>query len=475
MNLTTLYGPDGSILSEEARDPALRGGWREGLPWDGGFAQPDAIYGVDRDRERLRTRRAYFQNPLFGSAVDIAVAFLVGDEFSYAPPNIDQPARTVLDEFWAENDLGALVGERLVTEYLLDGETCAVFPTGDEDPGTDTPARIALLDVGRGVRLRASITGGVEAVTTAGANAGTDLTWERGQFVWAAHAALWNDPRGWPVAMRAVEPAAAYLTLLNHRLNTHELQARILGVQKVFVDRERPDSRAQFAAKAGAYRSLPRRGGVLTLPMVEGKDGKVISDSLDFMTPGKGGADAATDARALMRLTGLALGGLPEHWLGEGGNATRTTAGEMSLPAVRIALRRQAVIRGILDRLVRAELTRRLGAGRKYTLTTWDYRDDGRTRVKRTRKVPVSQLEIPWVLPAIRQDTLADLLSRAEAAAKNGWASPQTLAASLGFDPGEEDTRMAAVGLAFGQANGQAAQPTAPTGGDANATDPSPV
>lgn len=462
----TLYGPDGDLL--ESVDPALRGGWREGLPWDGGFT-PSRVYGVDRDRERLRTRSAYFQNPLFGSAVDICVALLIGDEFSYATPMLDQAARTIIDELWAENDLGTLVSQRLVTEHMLDGETCAVMPLPEDDPGTDMPARVALLDVGQSVRLRASVTGGVEAVITPGAD-GREITWEQGRFVWAANAALWNDPRGWPVAMRAVEPAAAYLTLLNHRINTHELQARVLGVQKVFVDRENPNSRAAYQAKAAAYRSLPRRGGVLTLPMVEGKDGKVISDSLDFTTPGSGAANAETDARALMRLTGLAMGGLPEHWLGEGGNANRATAGEMSLPAVRLALRRQAMIRSILDRLVRAELARRLGPGRRYTLTTWDYKDDGKTRIKRVRKVPVSQIEIPWVLPAITQDSMADLITRAEAAARNGWASPQTLSGSLGFDPGEEDARMAAVGMQFGKPDVRAAQPTPPpTGGPADA------
>ncbi|AIZ44860.1 hypothetical protein QR90_06710 [Deinococcus radiopugnans] len=458
-----LYGPDGELLHERGPETSLRGGWREGLPWEGGLAAPERLYGVNREDERLRSRRAYFTNPLFAGAVDVAVALLTGDEFSYGTPALDKAARDVLDAFWSRNRLGEMVTDRVVTEYLLDGELCAVFPLEADDPGQDAPARFALVDVSTGLRVESSVTDGVTAVLLPGPNGG-DQRWETGRFAWTANSSLWNDPRGWPVARHAVDPAAAYLTLMNHRLNTHELQARILGVQKVFVDREDPNSRAAFSAKSGAYRSLPRRGGILTMAMVEGKDGKVISDSLDFMTPGEGAANAETDARALLRLTGLAFG-LPEHYLGEGGNVTRTTAESMTLPAVRRARKLQAAVRGFLDELVRREFVRRFGPARLYTLTTWDYKDDGKTRVKRTRKVDVSQIEIPWVLPAITQDSLQESITRAEAAARNGWASPQTLSASLGFDPGEEDTRMAAVGLNFGQPDTRAAQPTAPPGG----------
>lgn len=442
-----LYGPDGEPLTEGA-ETSLRGGWREGLPWEGGFSAPDRIYGVSRERERTRARRAYFTNPLFAGAVDVAVALLTGDEFSYSAPPIDKAAREALDAFWSRNRLGELVADRIVTEYLLDGELCAVFPQPADDPGADVPARFALVDVDGGLRVESSVTEGVTAVHLPGPNGGTQ-TWEPGRFAWTAHSSLWNDPRGWSVARHAVDPAAAYLTLMNHRMNTHELQARILGVQKVFVDRDNPESRLAFQAKAGAYRSLPRRGGVLTLAMVEGKDNKVISDSLEFMTPGNGAPSAHLDARALLRLTGLAFG-LPEHYLGEGGNATRTTAETMTLPAVRRARKLQAAIRGFLDAIVRAEFTRRFGPDRRYTLTTYDYKDDGKTRVKRTRKVMVDQIEIPWVLPAVTQDSMADTIARAEAAARNGWASPQTLSASLGFDPAAEDERMAAIGQAFG-------------------------
>lgn len=466
--MTFLYGPDGEPLTlNENTETTLRGGWREGTLWDGPRTGPQHIYGVSRDVERRRTRTAFFANPLFGAAVEIAAALLTGDEFTYGAPTLDRAARDAIDDLWAANDLGSLVTERLVTEYLLDGELCAVLPLPEDDPGPDTPARFALADVDSGLRLDATIQDGPTRLHIPGPN-GTDLTWDAGRFVWQAHAALWNDPRGWPVARHAVDPARSYITLLQHRLNTHELQSRLLAVQKVFVDKDDPNSRAAFREKANAYRNLPKRGGVLTLAMVEGANKQIISDTLEFTTPASGAANAETDARALLRLTGLAFG-LPEHYLGEGGNATRTTADAMTLPAVRRARKLQAGLRGFLDRLARAELTRRFGLDRTYTLTTWDVKDDGKTRVKRTRKVRVDRIEIPWVFPDLTQDALADTLRRVELAARLGLASPQTLSGTLGYDPSEEEHRMAAAGLTFGQPRA-----TNPTPGGDPSGNPSP-
>jgi len=455
-----LYGPDGEPLTDSQNSETTQGAgqwWREGLGW--GDAGPETrIYGVDRDAVRHRTRTAFFTNPLFGALVEIAVALLIGDQFTYGELNADKVAKAALADFWELNDLGHLVSSRLVAEYLLDGELCAVFPL--EDVG-DFPARVVHLDLHRGVRVRSDVARGVTRITTTDSD-NRPLSWEEQQFVWTAHNALWNDPRGWPVAMRAVAPATEYLKLLGHRLNTHDLQARILGVQHVFVDRKDPNSRAIYQQKAGAYRRLPRGGGVLTLAKVLADDGKtVISDDIQFMTPAAGAANAEKDGRAFVRLAALGVLGLPEHYAGEGGTVTRTTADSMTLPSVRAVLRIHAALRSHLDRLYRLELRRRYGPDRVYTVTTYDVRDGGKTRVARKKKVKAGQIEVPWVFPAITQDSLDELIRRAEAAARNGWASPQTLSGSLGFDPAEESDRMVAVGLTFGQPDPRAAQPTA--------------
>jgi len=277
--------------------------------------------------------------------------------------------------------------------------------------------------------------------------------------------------------MRAVGPANAHLALMGHRLNVHALQGRLLGVQKVFVDRKDPNSRAIFSEKAGAYRRLPPKGGIVTLAMVEGKDGKVISDELTFTSPGGGASNAETDARSYVRLVALNVIGMPEHYLGEGGTVTRTTATSMTLPAIRSVKRIQGAIRSHLDALFRAELKRRNGPDRKYKITFYEVSDDGKTRKKRTRWVLADQIEVPWVFPAITQENLADLIAKAEAASAMGLASPQTLSGSLGFDPSAEADLMAAAGLNFGQvtatptAKGTGKDPVpADNGGDPNAT-----
>ena len=463
-----LYGPTGDLLSE-GPDPetSRERGWREfGL----GATSSGPVYGASRDETRRRCRRAFFTNELFGAAVEIAVNLLIGDEFSYGEINMDRAGRQVLDEFWAENDFGHLVPGRLVTEYLLDGELCAVFPTAG-DTSSDLPAPIVHLDMERGVQVRSDITG-ARRVEAPGADNQT-LTWERGEFVLTAHNALWNDARGWPVAMRAVGPADAYLTLLQHRLNTHDLQGRILGVQTVFVDRDDPGSRAAFEAKRGAYRQMPRRGGILTLAKVEGKDGKVISDEINFMTPAGGAANAQADARNFVRLVALCILGMPEHYLGEGGAVTRTTADSMTLPAIRGVKRIHAALRRHFDRMFRLELLRRHGPERLYSVTTYEVQPDGVTRKRRTKRVKAEQIEVPWVFPQVTQDNLSDLIARAEAAARNGWASPQTLSASLGFDAAAEAELMAAAGRSFGVPDPQAAPPSPPgRGGDPNARPP---
>lgn len=437
-----LYGPDGQLL-EDSGD----GEWREGTPWNTGGNLDARIYGVDRTAVRQRTRTAFFKNPLFGAAIEIAAALLIGDEFTYGQLNADKTAKGALDDLWTANNLGQLVSSRLVIEYLLDGELCGVMSQGDL--GSDVPARFAHLDMGTGVTLEADTISGVTAVKANDSN-GKPITWEAGQFVFTAHNALWNDPRGWPVAMRAVDPAQAHYNLLGHRLNNHELQGRLIGVQKVFVDRGDSNSRELFREKSQAYRRLPRRGGIVTLAIVEGKDGKPISDDLTFTKPGGGAADAEKDLKAFVRLVALNVIGMPEHYLGEGGGVTRTTATSMILPAIRSVKRIQGAIRSHLDGLYRADLKRRYGVNRKYKVTVYEVGKDGKTRTQRSRWVTVDQLEVPWVFPAITQENLADLISRAEAASSMGLASPQTLSGSIGFDPVIEAEMLAAQGLELG-------------------------
>ncbi len=514
--MTRLYGPNGELLPPSSTDaeleavstPQLRGGTLpyqtdDGAPpyaaattggWQ--FSTGDLYgatsqrYGANRALARRTCRALYLlPNPVFWGAIQLVAAFLGGDDMSYGTLD-DKSAQLALDEFWQANSLGQLMTERWWIEFLLDGENATVFPTGDDDPGRDLPARVAFLDVDQAVDVQGSTARGATATDmarrlTLTTGPGRTQTWEAGQFVWTASDALWNDVRGFPIAAAAADASAGLIALYNHRLNVHDVQQRLIGIYTAFMDPEGKNAQGEadgglykWNRKAARFRHLPSRGGIVPLvtrPGYTAADGRTfdgVTEKLEFPRPASGASDAATDARNLVRLIGLALGGIPEHWLGEGGNATRTTASEMNTPAVRISKKRQATARGYLDRLFRTELKRRFGPDRLYTTYRYEAVIKGGqlTRRRRRVRVPADLLEVPWVLPSISNDGLQMLINRATAAAQNGWASPQALSASLGFDPALEAELMASVGLQFGQARA----PTTPPGasGDPSAPDP---
>ena len=76
-----------------------------------------------------------------------------------------------------------------------------------------------------------------------------------------------------------------------------------------------------------------------------------------------GADDASADGRAirLMIATGSML---PEHYLGEGGNANRATAAEMGLPAMKRFQRRQEVFRAMVTRIINRVLDEGMKVGR---------------------------------------------------------------------------------------------------------------
>lgn len=499
--MTLLYGPDDRPLPPSAPatleaasvTPQLRGGtlpygngtdsWGQDTVTAGGWMYADGFgsgtsgrYGVSRNFSRRTCRMLYMvPNPMFWGAIQLVTAFLGGDDFSYGQMD-DKNAQLALDEFWQANSLGQLMTERFWTEFFLDGENATVFPTGEDNPGRDMPARVAFLDVDAAVEVSSSTARGTVASDMASRitlthGPGVVQTWEAGEFVWTAEGAHWNDVRGFPVAAAAADASAALIALYNHRLNVHDVQQRLVAVYTALMDPTQADGgKLDWQRKTAGFRNLPRRGGVIPLVVKPGYTNKAgdrydgVRETLEFPQPASGASDAATDQRSFLRLVGLTLGGIPEHWLGEGGNTNRATASEMNTPAVRVALRRQATGRGYLNRLMRTELKRRFGPEQLYTVWTSQVSKDGLTRTRRKKRVPADLLEFPWILPDISEDSLDALVKRAAAASANGWASPQTLSGSLGFDPSAENELLAAAGLNFGHP--RAVQP--PTSGGAS-------
>jgi hypothetical protein len=430
----------------------LNPGWRDGAPGDTSTGTGYGRYGLTRAHARQTCRTLYFTNGLFKAAVDISASFLVGDALRYGTL-ADPGLQSIVDDFWGHNSFSELVSQRLVKEWFLDGEIGAVFPTAQDDspPSPDQPARIGMLDVDlSGFDLEASTTRGAmpgDMVSALTLNRGGQILrrWDEGQFAWAANDALWNDPRGWPIAYPAAEGAVAYIAMLNMRLNVHHVQQRVLAVYKAFLDPNGQDPNGvadgglyDWRRKTSAFRSLPDRGGVLPVIVqpgytdATGKQVQGVEEDIKFLQPAQGAADAASDMRLILRLVGLCMGGLPEHYLGEGGNATRTTAASMGTPAVRLANSRQAALSALLTRIFRVEIKRRGGGDRQYR-----YQKGSR------KKLPIDRIELPWVFPAIREETLEQIVRRVEVALKNGLISQQTATDDLGYDSALEVDRLA--------------------------------
>jgi hypothetical protein len=422
--------------SHTTNPPHIRGGWQVASGEESSTSLfLSSAHGLRRSDERKKARVAYFLNPLLYAGVNVIVSYVVSDAFSYGDLD-DKTAQLALDEFWPANDLGSLT-ERMFIEHLLDGETATVFDK-QQTSQRDAPGLIGLADVDRGVEVESRITGGVTSIQVANEE-GRLEPYQQGEFVWLAHDALYNDPRGWPVVMRAIDPCLAYVGLLNHRLRAWEIQGRLNAVYKALVDTSTSDGGlAQHKAKAEIYGKIPRNGAVVTLAM-DSQTGR--SEELTFPEVGKGAGDASNDAR-LIRLLAAAALDLPEHYLGEGGNVTRTTADSMGDPARRGFLRRQAFVRTWGNEVFRRELKRRFGPERRYIKRIVKVRDDGLTRVVSRKRVPAEQVEVPWVFPSLSTDDIIGLTKKVETAHRLGLASRQTLSGELGYDPSIEQERM---------------------------------
>ena len=428
-------------------------GWYEGTYRD--TPTVAGRYGLSRAESRLLARGTYFTNGLFRAVVDVAGAFLVGDRLTYGRFT-DPGLQAIVEDFWQANSFSELMSERLITEWFLDGEVAVLFPSranGDVLPGPNEPALIGMLDVSTSGFV-------VDATTTRGATAGAmaqalrvetatgqHLRWDAGEFAWAAHlGGLWNDPRGWSIAYPAADLAIAYNALMNMRLNVHHVQQRLLAVYKAILDPAGRDAEGfedggayEWRLKAQTFSRLPEQGGVLPIAVRPGYtdptnglkyDG--VSESIDFLRPAQGAADAASDMRLILRALGLVIGALPEHFLGEGGNATRTTAASMGLPNVRLNNKRQAGLSALLTRIFRVEVKRRAGPDARF-----------RTVKGSRKRVHIDQIELPWVFPEIREESLDEIVKRVQLALGNGLISDETATADLGYDPALEADRKA--------------------------------
>ena len=424
----------------------ISGGWIQtgGI---GTSVTPTSLLALNVSREDVRTvsRAAYLLNPLLFGAVSVMHSFVLGEGLSYGDMP-DKRAYSALEEFWAVNDLDQLAN-RWLTEYLVDGENLTLFPRDGEGQAAKAsgPARIGFYDVSHSLELRTE--DGVPTHITS-VKLG-EREYQEGAFVWSANEQLWNDPRGWPLVMRAITPALAYVNFVNSRIRVHEIQSRINGLYKAFTYSNDPG--AELKAKASVYSAMPRNGAILTVHK-DRQSGE--SEEFGFLETKANAADSKEDARLIRLLISAALQ-IPEHYLGEGGSVTRTTADSMGEPARRAFARLQNSFRGYLNRLYRLELKRRFGDAQRYTVRRVTVSEDGLTRKVETKKVSADVLEGPWLFPSLRNEDLEALEKKVRVANELTLASKQTLAGELGYDYALELERMA-----------QELTPQGPQGGD---------
>lgn len=426
MNLVDVHGHP--ILRENPL-PDLHAGWIRATSLTRQAAATGDLAALDQHRTLIRTtaRLAYMLNPVLAGAVDVLHGLVLGSGASYGIMD-DKRAQAAMEEFWAANAWDEKLS-RWFTEYTVDGENLTKFSKAGD------VGRVGFVDVNDPIELETE-NGMPDHVTSIRLNRTETLA--EGEFVWTAHDTLWNDPRGWPVILRAVGPALSYVRFVDARVRLHELQSRINAVYRAFAYSE--DKAGELQRKADLYARIPNDGHVLTLHKdhVTGQ-----GEEFNFLNTSVSAADSQADARAILRMMGLALN-LPDHYLGIGDTGNRATTKSMSEPTLRSVARRQGTVRSYNNRVLQLELVRRHGMDQTYLVKRVSIRDGGLTRSVRRTRVKANLLEFPIALPTLQGEELDALIRKVEAAVKHRLASRQTLSAELGYDYALEIENMAA-------------------------------
>lgn len=375
------------------------------------------LRSLKRDAVQKACRLAYYTNPLFYGAVEVITSFVLGTGVVYGELN-DGRAQATMEEFWATNGLDTLI-ERFFVEFLLDGEALTTWPL---DQVGNQPAYIGMWDVAVDaptVTPREGLPHIVDRVEV------QKKTYTEGQFVWSAYGALYNDVRGYPSTARAVLPALAYMNLIDFRMRAQELQGRINGIYYAFASNS-----TELDTKAKRFTNIPRHGTILTLAKDKASGN---SEQLEFAgKQGTAAGDGEKDARLIRLLLAVALQ-LPEHYLGEGGGVTRTTADSMGAPAIKGLQRKQQWVYRWITSILRTELKRRNGKDRTYTVKRTKLLPGGDKSIT-GKRVRADLLDFPLIFPSLQDEDLGNLIQKVQVAASLRLASTATLSGELGYD-----------------------------------------
>ncbi len=418
---------------------SLKGKWSDSTAYEYTFNNSAvqrrwAGYG-SRAEARRQARVAYMTNPIVFGAVNLIAALVTGNGLSYKEIH-DAKLRDTLDDFWVANDLSN-TSRQIYTQYLIDG--LAVLLSDISNTGRGQPARVLAVNPLQIAEYEQNLFKDTVAVSVQLTSAQLQR-FEQGQFVWNANTPLYGDKEGWSTVMSIAQTANTMTGLLEYRLAQHDIASRINAVYKTMLDREDMENpvQNQLDRVRAQFTSVPPRSSV----MVIGKDLETgHSEEFEFTRSNVNFSDIQNDWRSLMMILSLVTG-LPEHYLGEGGTATRTTAESMTVPARASIEAHQGAFRVILNGLVRNEAVRR-NPNAKYKTRVSRIINDGRDRITSNRMLPIELVEIPWTFPTIEQADITGLVAKVQAAATLGLASKPTLQQMLGIDPSIEAELMA--------------------------------
>ncbi|MBC7964238.1 MAG: hypothetical protein H7Y05_15000 [Steroidobacteraceae bacterium] len=294
-------------------------------------------------------------NPLAQFIIDIIVAFVVEGGMPITSDNDE--VKTLLTEFWEDtaNQMD-LFFEKHVTELGVFGELClpvfVLANTGKVRLGYIDPADIESVvtdphnaKITIGINLKSQdydparklkvIIGDEETEILSPRGRALYETFTDGQcFYWKVNT-LTNEPRGCSDLFVVADHLDGYEQFMADTMEKFsQYNAFYWDVKVEGADNE------ELQKKADLYRP-PRSGGAFI------HNEKVTSEAI---SPTQNASDAETGSR-LLRNHILGPKGIPEHWVGGGGNVNRATASEMDLPVLKMLGRRQKTVKHILEQI----------------------------------------------------------------------------------------------------------------------------
>jgi hypothetical protein len=294
-------------------------------------------------------------NPLGQFIIEIMTAFVVADGMPFTAEN-DQ-VKELLEDFWTDiaNQFDIFF-EKHVTELGVFGELClpafVLSNTGKVRVGYIDPADVdevitdphnAKLIIG--VQLKRTDADAPRKLSVILGKENIEILSPAGQKLLAGFTdgicfyekvnTLTNEPRGCSDLFVVADHLDGYEQFMA------DMSEKFAQMNPFYWDVTVEGADADALAKDSAKFRPPKSGGAF----VHNEKVKSVA-----VSPTQNAVDAEKGAR-LLRNHILGPKGIPEHWVGGGGDVNRATAAEMDLPALKMISRRQKTVKMILKKM----------------------------------------------------------------------------------------------------------------------------